>query len=43
MDIDLEFIQGFFEVAAVGAKAREHHTAQRIENNFIGMGGEKIL
>ena len=43
MNIDFEFIQGFFVVAAVGTKPSEHDSPERIHNNLIGMGGEKIL
>ena len=43
MHIDLELIQRLFVVAGIRAKTGKHNPAHRVKNNFVGMGGEKVL
>ena len=43
MHIDLELIQRLFVVAGIRAKTGEHNPAHRVKNDFVGMGGEKVL
>ena len=43
MHIDLQLIQRFLVVVAVGAKAGKHNAAHGVENNLIGVGGKEIL
>ena len=43
MHIDLKLIQRLFIVAVIRAKAGEHNSAHRVNNDFVGVGSEKVL
>ena len=43
MHIDLKLIQRLFIVTVIRAKAGEHNSAHRVNNDFVGVGSEKVL